>query len=132
MAESDSRADPSALRWLIGHELRSARIGAGKKQADAAQLLGCVQSRINSFETAKVQQPPEEVKKLLRFYGTDVDQVDRIVSLAARADQSTWWAPFSDILPDWFRTFIGLEGLATAQFAYESKLIPGQIQTADY
>lgn len=132
MVESDSRADPSALRWLIGHELRSARQGAGKKQSDAAQLLGCVQSRINSLETAKVQQPPEEVKKLLRFYGADVDQVDRIVSLAARVDQSTWWAPFSDILPDWFRTFIGLEGLAAGQFVYESKLIPGQMQTAEY
>lgn len=132
MVESDLRADPSALRWLIGHDLRSERIRAGKKQSDASQLLGCAQSRINSLETAKVQQPPEEVKKLLRLYDSDVDLIDRVVSLAARADQSTWWAPFSDILPDWFRTFIGLEGLADSQFTYESKLIPGQLQTAEY
>lgn len=127
-----SRSDPSALRFLIGHELRSARTRAGVSQAAAAKKLGCTQPKINNMENGKYQQQPEEVATLLRLYGTEVAQIDRISSLAARADQSTWWAPFSDVLPGWFKTFIGLEGLATSQFTYQAMTLTGQLQTEGY
>jgi uncharacterized protein DUF5753 len=69
---------------------------------------------------------------LLRAYGADAEHIDRIASLTARADQKTWWAPFSDVFPDWFKTFVGLEGLATGEFAYGMALLPGQLQTPEY
>ncbi|MGH8883211.1 MAG: DUF5753 domain-containing protein [Stackebrandtia sp.] len=61
-----------------------------------------------------------------------MEHVDRMASLAARADQGTWWAPFSGAVPQWFKTFIGLEGLAATEFTYEPLLLPGQLQTPDY
>ncbi|GDY33888.1 helix-turn-helix domain-containing protein [Gandjariella thermophila] len=129
---ADHRADPSALRFLIGHDLRVARERAGLKQVEAAKVLGCSQAKINYLETGKTQQKPDEVTALLRAYGADVEHVDRMASLAGRADQGTWWAPFGDVLPNWFKTFVGLEGLAASEFSYESLLLPGQLQTADY
>lgn len=129
---SDSRSDPAALRFLIGHDLQVSREKAGMKQAEAAKVLGCNQPKINYLETGKTQQKPEETTALLRAYGADVEHIDRIASLAGQADRTTWWAPFSDVLPDWFRIFVGLEGLATAQFVYRSKTIPGQMQTPKY
>jgi len=128
----DRRADPSALRFLIGHDLRATRERAGYKQADAAHELGSSQAKINYLESGKTQQKPDEVTKLLRFYGADIEHVDRMASLAARADQGTWWGAFDDVLPNWFRTFVGLEGLASAEFSYESLLLPGQLQTPEY
>ncbi|MGH3843674.1 MAG: helix-turn-helix domain-containing protein [Pseudonocardiaceae bacterium] len=128
----DRRSDPSALRFLIGHDLRAERERAGLKQIDAGKVLGCSQAKINYLETGKTQQKPDEVTALLRSYGADVEHVDRMASLAARADQGTWWAPFGDVLPNWFKTFVGLEGLAAAEFIYESLLLPGQLQTPDY
>lgn len=128
----EGRSDPAALRFLIGHDLRVTRERAGLKQADAARVLGCNQPKINYLETGKTQQKPDETTALLRAYGADAVHVDRIATLAGRADRSTWWAPFSDVLPDWFRTFVGLEGLASEQFVYRSKTIPGQMQTAEY
>ncbi|MEV0049037.1 helix-turn-helix transcriptional regulator [Saccharopolyspora shandongensis] len=128
----DHRSDPSALRFLIGHDLRAARERAGFKQAEAGKVLDCSQAKINYLETGKTQQKPDEVTALLRAYGADVEHVDRMSSLAARADQSTWWAPFGDVLPNWFKTFVGLEGLATAESTYGSLLLPGQLQTPDY
>lgn len=128
----DRRSDPSALRFLIGHDLRSTREWANVKQAKAAEVLGCTQPKITYLETGKTQQKPDEVAALLRAYGADAEHVDRMASLAARADQGTWWAPFSDVLPDWFKIFVGLEGLAVAQFSYESLLLPGQVQTPEY
>ncbi|WP_431958099.1 helix-turn-helix domain-containing protein [Nocardia lijiangensis] len=132
MSDPGTRSDPSALRFLIGHDLRVARERSGKTQAEAAKLLGCAQSRINALETAKVQQQPDDVDQLLAFYGVDVAYRDRVTSLAGRADQTIWWAPFRDVLPGWFRTFVGLEGLASRVFTYEPQLLPGQLQTAAY
>ncbi|MGH3902322.1 MAG: helix-turn-helix domain-containing protein [Pseudonocardiaceae bacterium] len=129
---ADHRSDPSALRFLIGHDLRVARERAGLKQTEAGKVLDCSQARINYLETGKTQQKPDDVTTLLRTYGADVEHVDRMTSLAARADQGTWWAPFDDVLPNWFKTFVGLEGLATSEFTYESLLLPGQLQTPDY
>ncbi|MBF6064653.1 helix-turn-helix domain-containing protein [Nocardia terpenica] len=129
---SDRRSDPAALRFLIGHDLRVSREKAGMKQTEAAKVLGCNQPKINYLETGKTQQKPDEVTALLRAYGADVEHVDRIASLAGQADRTTWWAPFSDVLPDWFRTFVGLEGLAVGQFVYRSRIIPGQMQTENY
>ncbi|MFE6857606.1 helix-turn-helix domain-containing protein [Nocardia sp. NPDC057668] len=129
---SDRRSDPAALRFLIGHDLRITRERAGFKQSEAAKVLGCNQPKINYLETGKTQQKPDETTALLRAYGADVEHVDRIASLAGQADRTTWWAPFSDVLPDWFRTFIGLEGLACGQFVYRSKVFPGQLQTERY
>lgn len=129
---ADHRADPSALRFLIGHDLRTARERAGLKQVEAGRVLDCSQAKINYLETGKTQQKPDEVTSLLRAYGADVEHIDRMASLAARADQGTWWAPFGEVLPNWFRTFVGLEGLAAAQFIYESMLLPGQLQIPEY
>lgn len=127
-----TRSDPSALRFLIGHDLRVERERAGVNQAEAAKALGSVQSRIHNLETGKIQQRPKEVTALLRRYGVDVAHVDRVASLAGRADQEIWWAPFGEVLPDWFKTFVGLEGLASSVFTYESMVLPGQLQTAAY
>ncbi|KIA61363.1 helix-turn-helix domain-containing protein [Nocardia vulneris] len=127
-----SRSHPSALRFLIGHELRSARLRARVSQAAAAQELGCTQPKINNMETGKYQQQPEEAAKLMRLYGADQDQISRIESLVRRADDGTQLAPYSDVLPDWFRTFAGLEALAASQFTYQAMTLTGQLQTEAY
>ncbi len=88
------------LTALFTHPTRLRR--AGLKQAEAGKVLGCSQAKINYLETGKTQQKPDEVTALLRACGMDVEHVDRMSSLAARADQGTWWAPFGDVLPNWF------------------------------
>lgn len=128
----DHRSDPSALRFLVGHDLRAAREQAGIKQADAAKIIGCTPTKLSYMESGRTGQQPEEVAILLRSYGVAVEHVERTVQLAGRADHGTWWAPFKDVLPDWFRTFVGLEGLASAQFAYGILVLPGQLQTPQY
>jgi transcriptional regulator with XRE-family HTH domain len=126
------RNDPSALRWLIGHELRSARAQARRTQPDAAKVLGCTPAKINYLESGRNRQQPEEIGALLRFYGVDDVAAERLASLAGQADQGTWWAPFADALPGWFTTFVGLEGLARGAFSYQTMVLDGQLQTREY
>ncbi|MEU1206788.1 helix-turn-helix transcriptional regulator [Nocardia sp. NPDC005825] len=122
------RSDPSALRFLIGYELRVAREHARVKQGEAAKAIGCSQPKIVAMESGKYLQQPDDVTALLRLSGADVAQVDRLASLAGQADQKTWWAPFSEVLPNWFETFVGLEGLARSQFIYQTVTFTGQLQ----
>jgi transcriptional regulator with XRE-family HTH domain len=129
---ADYRSDPSALRFLIGHDLRAARERAGLRQTDAGKVLGSSQARINYLESGKTQQQPADVAELLIAYGADAEHVERMTALAARAHNDTWWAPYSGALPTWFKTFIGLEGLAVAEFTYKKMVVPGQLQVPDY
>lgn len=126
------RHDPSALRWLIGNELRQFRTEAQQTVAAASQVLECSHGKITHLETGRYQQRPEEVASLLRFYGAEQHDVERLTSLASQANASTWWAPWANIVPDWFKTFVGLEGLAESEFVYEPVVVPGLLQTEEY
>jgi hypothetical protein len=126
------RVDPSALRWLIGVELRNYRNQAGVTTAVAAKAIGCSAGKVTHLETGRNQQRPDEVEGLLRYYGAPASAVERLSSLAGRADQRAWWAPWTDVVPDWLATFVGLEGLASAVSTYEPILVPGLLQTEGY
>ncbi|ONM49581.1 helix-turn-helix domain-containing protein [Nocardia donostiensis] len=132
MTEPGRRADPNALRFLIGRELKTARERARVSQTQAGQQLDCTPTKINYLESGKSSQDPAEVTVLLRYYGTDPAHVERIAALAGQADQTTWWAPFGGAFPNWFKTFVGLEGLAESQWCYTSMHLPGQLQTPEY
>lgn len=84
------------------------------------------------MESGRNQQQPAEVRSLLRFYGADQADIDRLASLAGNAGQQTWWAPWTDVVPDWLKTFVGLEGLAAGCLIYEPLVIPALLQTEAY
>src|SRR5882672_7881739 len=123
---------PSALRFLVGNELRLAREAARMKQAAAAKALGCSQGKMVHWETGRNRQQEDVVRALLGLYRVPAPDIERIVRLAHQSDDSDWWAPYSDVVPDWLRTYVGLEALARAEFVYEDKLITGLLQTKGY
>ncbi len=124
--------DPSALRWLIGNELRYYRSEAGRTAAEAAKALDCSTAKVTHLETGRYQQQPVEMETLMRFYGASQHDIDRLGALAASSDSRTWWAPWANVVPDWLKTFVGLEGLARSEFNYETALLPGLLQTEEY
>ncbi|MGH3720107.1 MAG: helix-turn-helix domain-containing protein [Pseudonocardiaceae bacterium] len=126
------REDPSALRWLIGVELANFRKRSGRRAVDAAKAIDCSPGKIGHLESGRNQQQPAEVTKLLRFYGADLADVERLASLSGGADRPTWWAPWTDVVPDWLRTFVGLEGLASTAWDYATFGVPALLQTSDY
>lgn len=128
----NAQVRPSALRWLIGTELRGYRDTARQPASAAAALLGCAESKISHMETGRYRQSPEDVAELMEFYRAGETATNRLISLAGRDDESTWWMPFSDVVPDWLQTFVGLERLADTEFTYEPLVIPGLLQTEDY
>ncbi|MFF9278923.1 DUF5753 domain-containing protein [Streptomyces griseosporeus] len=45
---------------------------------------------------------------------------------------SGWWHRYSDVLPSWYPTYIGLEDAASTIHAYEVHLVHGLLQTEAY
>src|SRR4051812_23876314 len=107
-----TRSDPSALRWLVGVELAHFRKLAGLSIAEAVQRTGITRAKIGHMETGRYQQFPDDVAALLTCYGAERRDVDRLTTLAGSSEGKTWWASWSHLVPDWFKTFVGLEGLA--------------------
>ncbi|MGH3804156.1 MAG: helix-turn-helix domain-containing protein [Pseudonocardiaceae bacterium] len=126
------RGDPSALRWLIGVELHNYRKRAGQTLAAAAKALGCSPGLVGHFEKGLYFPQPEQIAGLLAFYGAPSWDVERLSSLSGRADQRTWLAPWNDVIPDWLKTYVGLEGLASYEINYSPLVLHALIQTEAY
>ncbi|KWX00696.1 XRE family transcriptional regulator [Carbonactinospora thermoautotrophica] len=127
-----ARSDPSALRWLIGAELANYRKESGLSLSEVSAATGIGRAKLSHMETGRYQQYPDDIAAVLKVYGVAQRDIDRLTSLAGRADSKTWWAPWAHVVPDWFKTFVGLEGLAESEFAYEPIVVPGLLQTEAY
>jgi transcriptional regulator with XRE-family HTH domain len=126
------RSDPPALRWLIGVELTNYRKQSGVAQAAAARAIGLSTGMIGHYEVGKYFPAPEQVAKLLEIYGAPRHDIERLSALAGRADQGSWLARWNDVIPDWARTYVGLEGLASHAVTYTPLVLPALVQTREY
>ncbi|GAB3556902.1 transcriptional regulator with XRE-family HTH domain [Actinopolyspora lacussalsi] len=126
------RNDPSPLRWLIGVELARYRNAYGVSLAFVSSQTGMSKAKIGHMETGRQQQDPEDIARLLKSYGTDQHDIDRLTSLTGRAEETTWWGPWAQVVPDWLKTFVGLENLAVCEFVFEPIIVPGLLQTEEY
>ena len=52
--------------------------------------------------------------------------------LAREANVAGWWHSYTDVLPSWFPTYVGLEGAAALIRAYEVQFVHGLFQTEAY
>jgi hypothetical protein len=49
-----------------------------------------------------------------------------------QANAQGWWSRYSDILPDWFEAYLGLEAAATLIRTFELQFVNGLFQTQGY
>jgi transcriptional regulator with XRE-family HTH domain len=126
------RNNPSALRWLVGAELADFRKRTGLEQIEAAKRAGLGRVKLSHMETGERRQHPADVAKVLAAYKVPQHEINRMTSLAEVPDESTWWGAWSDVVPDWMVTIVGLERLATKLFVFEPIVIPGLLQTEEY
>ncbi|MGH3547491.1 MAG: helix-turn-helix domain-containing protein [Pseudonocardiaceae bacterium] len=123
---------PTVRRRQLGKELRRLREGAGKTIAEAAQWVGIKSPTVSKIENGRQAIRPTNVRLLLQLYGIGAPEADTLIRLAGEANQRGWWASYGDTVPDWFRNFVGLEPDASEINGYDSELVPGQLQTAEY
>ena len=124
---------PTVLRMLLGSQLRRLREAKGITREEAGYLIRASESKISRMELGRVSFKERDVVDLLGMYGVD-DDGDRgaLVALARDANSPGWWHKYSDVLPDWFSVYVGLEEAASLLRVYEVQFIPGLLQTTEY
>ncbi|MFR9731558.1 helix-turn-helix domain-containing protein [Saccharopolyspora sp. MS10] len=123
---------PTVRRRRLAAELRRLRGTAEVTQQQAATHLGCTQAKIGRFETAKRSPSIGDVSALLDFYAINGAEREQLINLARDARKRGWWHSYSDVLPEWYETYVGLEAEASCMHTWESEAIPGLLQTAEY
>ena len=124
---------PTVRLRRLGMELRVLREAAGLNSQQAADELGCSQSKISRVETGKSPVSVRDVRDLLGLYAvTDEEQRERLLGLARDSRQRGWWAEFGSWLPSGFDTYAGMEAATASVRAYQAQLVHGLLQTEDY
>lgn len=124
---------PTVRRRRLGAELRRLREAADVSVEQVCELLRCSISKISRLENGRVPVRTRDVSDLLTLYGvSDEEHREALLALARESRRHGWWHTYHDVVPGWFEIYIGLEGDATSISVYESQLVHGLLQTADY
>jgi transcriptional regulator with XRE-family HTH domain len=123
---------PTVLRRLLGMQLRKLREDRDISAADAAKAIRGSESKISRIELGKSSIREIDVLDLLTLYGVEASEREQFLTLAEQASRRGWWHQFSDVLPDWFSTYIGMEESAQSIRVYEPLFVPGLLQTPQY
>ncbi|MEJ8670502.1 helix-turn-helix domain-containing protein [Streptomyces sp. NBC_01614] len=118
---------------LLGSQLRRLREARGITREAAGYSIRASESKISRMELGRVSFKTRDVEDLLTLYGiTDEQERASLLSLAREANVAGWWHSYSDVLPSWFPTYVGLEGAASLIRAYEVQFVHGLLQTEAY
>jgi transcriptional regulator with XRE-family HTH domain len=124
---------PTVLRIVVGGQLRRLREARGITREAAGDAIRGSHAKISRLELGRVGFKERDLTDLLDLYGvTDEGEREALLDLARRANSPGWWHQYSDLLPDWFETYLGLEQSAQIIRGYEAQFVPGLPQTADY
>jgi transcriptional regulator with XRE-family HTH domain len=125
-------SSPTVLRILLGSQLRKLREAKGITREEAGYLIRASESKISRMELGRVSFKERDVIDLLEMYGVADGDRTALIGLARDANSPGWWHKYSDVLPDWFGVYVGLEEAASLLRVYEVQFVPGLLQTADY
>ncbi|MFB6958941.1 helix-turn-helix domain-containing protein [Streptomyces sp. NPDC056309] len=118
---------------LLGSQLRRLREARGITREAAGYSIRASESKISRMELGRVSFKTRDVEDLLTLYGiTDEAERTSLLSLAKEANVAGWWHSYSDVLPSWFPTYVGLEGAASLIRVYEVQFVHGLLQTEAY
>ncbi|MQY19723.1 helix-turn-helix domain-containing protein [Nocardia macrotermitis] len=124
---------PVALRIMVGGQLRKLRLAAGIDAGRAGAHIRGSHAKISRLELGRTSFKERDVRDLLAMYGVFEDaEVQSFLEVVRRANQPGWWHRYSDLMPAWFETYLGLEHAALSIRTYEAQLVPGLLQTEAY
>ncbi|GAA3298229.1 helix-turn-helix transcriptional regulator [Dactylosporangium vinaceum] len=119
---------PTVRRRALGNLLRQYRIEKDLKVSDVAERLMAHPSKISRIESGERSPILRDVRDLCQIYGLTAERTAQLLQLAREAREQGWWQQY-DIEGG---EYLGLESEALKINNFESSIVPGPLQTADY
>jgi transcriptional regulator with XRE-family HTH domain len=123
---------PAVRRRRLAAELRRLRTSTGKTAEDVGKVLGWSKAKISRYELAQGGLKPDDVARLLEFYGVQGSHREQLLTLAEEATHKGWWEAYSDVLIEGHLEYIGLEAEATSILEWQINVVPGLLQVERY
>ncbi|MFI8456013.1 helix-turn-helix domain-containing protein [Kitasatospora sp. NPDC085464] len=124
---------PTVRRRMLGAKLRKIREDLRLTVDEVSARLGWHQSKVSRLENGRYGVRANEVGMLLDVYQvTDPETREALATLAREGKRRVWWQPYSDVITQHYASFISFEAEAVSIRNFESSLVPGLLQTADY
>lgn len=126
---SQRERNPALCRRELSTLLRVLRVEMGITVGQVAEHLMCSQTKVRRMEHNFRSGTLRDVRDLCDLYGvTDTAKRNHLMKLAREGKRQSWQQPY----PLGLSTYFELEAGATSIKTYESVILPGFVQTADY
>jgi transcriptional regulator with XRE-family HTH domain len=122
----------TVVRRQLGRQLRRLRDAAGKTERDVEEAGLASRAKLWRIESGKTSIKNGDVRALCWLYKVDQATTDALAALSVGTSARGWWEDYSDVLPDWFGLYVGLEAAASEIRVYEPELVHGLLQTPGY
>jgi transcriptional regulator with XRE-family HTH domain len=120
-------------RIVLGTQLRRLREAAGITREEAGHAIRASHAKISRLELGRVGFKERDVVDLLALYGVTGDsERATVLELMRQANTKVWWQQHSDLLPNWFETYLRLEQVAKVVRTYQLQFVPGLLQSEEY
>ncbi|WP_280250589.1 helix-turn-helix domain-containing protein [Nocardia abscessus] len=120
-------------RRQLGRALRDARQANGYTLEQVAEVLEISRSSLGRLELGQNEKVKvRDIEFICQYYGLPEERTEYLKSLAEQTRMKPWWEDFRDLVRPGFNTYLQLEGVATGFHVYQSLVVPGLLQTADY
>lgn len=120
---------PIARRRELGALLHTLRMQKGLTVRDVAERLMCSENKVRRMESSFRAGTPRDVRDLCDLYAViDEAERDRMMTLAVEGKQQAWWQSYELS----YETYVGLEADAMVISAFQSSVVHGLLQTAEY
>jgi transcriptional regulator with XRE-family HTH domain len=125
-------SSPIVASWELVLRLRERREELGIEVKTITQALGFSRNYWSAVENERKILSEESLAKLIDLLEFDADERRELLELRVTAKERGWWARYSGLFDSELQRLFGLEFGAQSIRSYESILIPGLLQTADY
>lgn len=125
---------PVALKRRIAAELRALRERKGLTLEAAAERAEVTKSSLSRFENGHSAPKIHTMRALMALYDATEEQREELEQLTKEAARRGWsTSVFGEgaSVPEWLRTYVGLEATA-ASLRIRNMFIPGLLQTPEY
>jgi transcriptional regulator with XRE-family HTH domain len=125
-------SSPVVASWELALRLKQQRERLSIEVRTITQALGFTRNYWSAVENERKILSPEALARVLDLFEFDDEEKAELLALRTAAKERGWWSNYSALFDADIQRLFGLEQGARSMRDYESLLIPGLLQTADY